>query len=94
MDDIKKSQDKIRSDDMINYDDSTLRYVQKPVGKALYRGRPRKSDEDKGKPNDRIKCNLCGKEFTRSNRSHHNNTQVHLLYKKVNEKMSKLVLID
>jgi len=93
--DIKETKEIISSGKpIIDYDNNSLKYVQKPLGKALYRGRPRKNEEDKGKPTDKIKCSLCGNSFTRSNRSHHNKTQRHLLYDKVNKKMAKLVIDD
>ena len=90
---IKKSQQAIRDDGFIlNYDDDTLKYIQKPIGKALQRGRPRKPEEEKGKPSDRIVCKLCHREFVRSNRSHHDKTERHKLYARVNQKLAKLVL--
>ena len=72
--------------------DDTLKYLQKPVGKALYRGRPKKDIDSKAKPNDRVKCDTCGKDFIRSNRSSHKNTKYHQLYEKVNKKMANLIL--
>lgn len=77
---------------LLNYDDDTLRYVQKPIGRALHRGRPKMAEEDKGTSSDRIKCDLCGKEYVRSNRSHHKKTKQHQLYDKINKKLAKLVL--
>ena len=92
---IKKSQQQIKNEDYIlNYDDETLKYVKKPIGNALYTGRPKMDEEDKGKPNDKVECKLCGKVFTRSNRSKHKRTQRHKLYEKVNTKMAKMVLND
>jgi hypothetical protein len=55
------------------------------------KGRPRIKKEDKAKPNDIIKCVICGKLFTRSNRTKHNRTEVHQIYVKMNEKYRHLM---
>ncbi len=34
------------------------------VNKINNGGRPRKSDNDKAKPTDRLKCTICGGSFT------------------------------
>lgn len=43
-------------------------------------------------PNDKIKCELCGVEYTRCNRSRHEKTRIHKLYKDVNDKFKNLLL--
>lgn len=92
---IKKCQKELLSDKpVLDFEDDTIRYMQKPIGKAIYRGRPKMTEEERGKPSDRITCEICGQEFVRSNRSHHNKNQRHQLYSKVNKKMAKLVLDD
>jgi hypothetical protein len=40
-------------------------------------GRPRKSEEEKAKPNDYIQCKICGEKFRRNNRWAHNQTKLH-----------------
>jgi hypothetical protein len=41
-------------------------------------GRPKLDPSQKTKkPTDRITCDLCGKEYTRANRSTHNKTKIH-----------------
>jgi hypothetical protein len=79
---------------MLNYDNDTLNYSLKPIGKALSRGRgrPPMPEEEKAKPSDRIICELCHKEFIRSNRSSHNKSERHKLYAKVNQKLMKVML--
>ena len=79
---------------LIDYDVDELDYVMKPVGNALYkgRGRPRKDDSDKAYPNDRVKCEVCSKYFTRSGRSSHNRTQYHQLHAKMNKKLRELLI--
>jgi len=92
---IRDSQNNLKSgDDLTLLDITTLKYVRKPLGKAIYRanvGRPRK--EEHAQSTDRIKCNICGKIFTRSARANHNKTKYHQTYASVGEKMRK-VLID
>lgn len=39
------------------------------------------------KPNDKVECDVCGKVFTRSNRTVHNKTKYHQLYLKLNKKV-------
>lgn len=90
---IKKAQRQIINEDyIINYEDDTLKYVLKPIGQALKRGRPPIPEDQRAKPNDRIVCNLCKKEFVRANRSHHNKTERHKLYERINKKFTNLVL--
>lgn len=69
-----------------------LSYVTKPIGKAFFnhKGRPKK--DDKAKWNDRIKCEICGVEFTRSNRTAHNKTKTHKIYSEMNQKLKKILL--
>lgn len=76
------------------YDIDELKYVQKPIGKALYTkkkiGRPKKDNPSQW--SDKIKCDVCGNEFIRSNRSNHNKTKQHQLYLKMNDKIKKLLV--
>jgi hypothetical protein len=77
------------------YDDDELRYVQKPIGKAIYKnaiGRPKKKEEDKAHPNDRLICDVCGNKFIRAHRSKHKKTKVHQAYEKMNKKIQKLLI--
>lgn len=89
---IKRLQSKIKNDKgLIHYDRKEIDYVQKPIGKSIY-----VTEKDKkSKTNwfDIIKCDVCQKEFMRSNRSHHNNTQYHKIYANINGKI-KTLLID
>jgi len=61
-----------------------LNYIQNPVGKALYE----KTNE---KWKDRIKCEICNKTYTRSNKYRHNNTKYHKMYEEMNNKLRKLL---
>lgn len=55
-------------------------------------GRPRKNEEDKAKPTDRLICEVCGGEFTRYNRSAHNKTRVHQAYASMNKKLREFLI--
>jgi hypothetical protein len=70
-------------------------YSQKPIGKAIYKnavGRPQIPDDKKAKPTDRIKCKICGKEYTRSHVTNHRKTQHHQTFAKVNKKLQELLI--
>jgi len=60
--------------------------------KTVLRGRPRKLEQDKAKPRDRIICDICGGSFTRTNRTRHNNTKLHKAYEKMNKTVRKILL--
>jgi hypothetical protein len=80
-------------------DPKDIKNLQKPLGKAIYKnsqkfGRPRKNEEDKARPNDRIICNICGEIFTRNNRNRHKDTKIHKAYENMNNKLYKLLLDD
>lgn len=84
---IKEAQENIKKGTQpVNMDVNTLRYLQKPLGKTLY------VNGNKKQPRDLVKCDVCGKIFTRWNRTKHNKTKHHQLYNNVNEKMRKLIL--
>lgn len=89
---LNNIQDKIKYDKNIcQYSVDEMRYVQRPIGKALYVGRP--ATGSTAFPTDRIKCDICGKEFFRSGRANHKKTKYHLLYEGLNKKLTK-ILID
>lgn len=93
---IKDIQSKIKNDkNILFYDRETLDYVTKPIGKTLYKskvGRPKKSEETKAKPNDRILCPICKEEFVRSNRTNHNKTKIHKKMEQANTNLRKLLM--
>ena len=76
-------------------DENDIKYIQKPIGKAIYKevlGRPKKREEDKAQPSDRLICNICGGKYVRSHRSAHNKTKVHKAYENMNHKLTKILL--
>lgn len=78
---------------IVDYSENQLRYLQKPVGNAAFNTEvePIKSNKKKNWF-DRIKCDVCGKEFTRSARTKHNSTQYHQIYSCLNTKLIKIIV--
>ena len=91
---MNKVQKNIVDKELTQLTNKELKYVQKPLGKALYKGRPKKKEDEKAHWSDRIKCDVCAKEFTRSARNAHNLTKEHLIYSKMNKKLKKLLIDD
>lgn len=57
------------------------------------RGRPRKSEEEKAKPLDKLICEYCGKTFTRAHRTSHLQTKNCRTHQKFN-KFLKLKILE
>lgn len=57
-------------------------------------GRPRKLQNEKAKPNDKITCDICGSVFSRSARSRHNKTRIHQASLKAINHIKKNLLDD
>lgn len=90
---IEKIQKKIKYDkNIVNYEPEEIEYLQKPIGKAIYIGRPKKREEDKAKPTDRIKCEICSKEFYRSGRANHKKTAYHKAHERMNSTLRKVLI--
>jgi hypothetical protein len=94
---IKKSQHNLKKGKSLPlYDTDDLKYVRKPIGKAIYNnailGRPKINEEDKAKPTDRIECKVCGKTFIRSGRTNHNKSEIHKAYLRMDEKLKDFLL--
>ncbi len=93
MEDISKIQEKIKDDKNIaEYSEEELKYLQKPIGKALYRGRPKIDETKKAKATDKIVCEICGKSFFRSGRTKHKRTKFHMLHENMNKKLMKMLV--
>lgn len=83
-----------------NYSDEALKYVQTPIGKAIYKteieekknklGRPKK--EERVKWSDRMICPICSRSVLRSNQSSHKKSQYCVAHKRMNEKIRKMLL--
>jgi len=95
--DVKKIQDEIQKGKQLSkMSVEELKYVQKPIGKAIYdssakkTGRPRL--ENKVHWSDKVICDVCGVETLRSNQSTHKKSEKHLMYMKINKKLQDILL--
>lgn len=57
-------------------------------------GRPRKLENEKAKPNDKVVCDICNATYSRSAQSRHKKSKVHQAYLKANKKISQSVLAE
>lgn len=90
----RKAQKQITSGkSLVLCDNDTIKYTKEPIGKALVkRGRP--PLETKPHWTDRMKCKICGKEYSRSAVTAHSKTNHHKTYAKFNDKIRNLMLED
>ena len=72
--------------------EETLNLIQKPVGAAIYKSVTQIPKKEKGKYNDKIECEICGKIYTRSNFSSHKKTSYHKIYNELNKKLAKILI--
>jgi hypothetical protein len=91
---MKATKEKIKKNkSLTQYNIEELKYVQKPLGKSLYKnkvGRPVK--QEKTKPSDSVICDICGGRFIRSNRFNHKKTKKHKIYEDMNIKLRNLLI--
>jgi hypothetical protein len=97
--DYKKYQEQLSSDtNLLLLDNDSLKYGFKPLGRAIIKGRKRDTDpiiEKKyANPKDIIKCNICGKEYTRANKYRHDRTKIHQLLLKMGNKLRQYLYED
>jgi hypothetical protein len=80
--------------ELIQCDVDEIDYIKKPIGNSIYRTATENKKKGKKKyiSEERIICELCGKEYRRSNKSHHERTSFHMTYKTVNDKFRHLLL--
>ena len=95
IDDIKRRLREGR--EPINSEIDELQYSKKPIGRSIYQcalqeKKNTRSKRGTYKPDDKVICDLCGKQYRRSNRSFHERTKHHLTYKLVNDKFKQLIL--
>lgn len=74
-------------------------FIQKPIGKAYYKHNQENTEGDNVEDNkihwsDKIKCKVCGREYTRSNVSNHKKSQFHRTYENINNKVRKFILAE
>jgi hypothetical protein len=90
---MSEKKEKIKNNKNLNeYTDDELDFLKTRTGKALYNEEPKPKEKKKAHWSDRVKCDICGKVFTRSSRNAHNATVYHRLKKEQLEKIKKLVI--
>lgn len=78
---------------MVDYTEDEIKYCMTPIGGATYKTKyGRKRKEVKCLPSDRVKCEVCGGEYTRSGKYNHDITRVHQTYAKLNKKIAKVLI--
>lgn len=70
-------------------DENEIKYIQNPIGKAIIK---KSLDINKKHYSDKLICDICGGSFTRSHKSAHNKTKLHLAYDNMNKKLMKVLL--
>lgn len=92
---IKEIQELLKKGhEMMKYESDELSYITKPIGRAIYENSLEERKENIVKVNryEKIKCDLCGKTVSKANKSHHNKTQYHQAFEKMNNKLKKILL--
>lgn len=90
---IPEIQEKIKNNKSLAfYEKNELKYVQKPLGKAIYKNNNNTKKNINCDPNDKIECPICKIIFSRSNRSKHNKTKIHQVYEKINIKLRDFII--
>lgn len=78
--------------------DSTLQQLKKPIHKATYKkGIINVEGDDQCSSirfNDKfiVGCDICGKQYTRYNKTKHYKTQHHIFCEKINKKWRSMIL--
>jgi hypothetical protein len=102
MNDIKNIQNRLKEGKAItNYDVNEIKYMMRPIGNAIYE-QSKDIDKDKNKDIDKNKnkkkwddiliCDICNKNYTRSNKSQHNKSVIHIEYSKINKKLRDILI--
>ena len=106
MNNIKEVRNKLKyKKNLTTYNDDELKFLQTVTGKALYlhdntrdggyiEPEPEIVEKRKARWDDRIICDVCNKEFTRSGRTGHNRTLYHRMKKQEHQKLKKLLIDD
>jgi len=90
---IKYAQKEIESGkSMPLMETSTIEYTRKPMGKAMMKKQENEKPKKKYTYDKYITCKVCGKDYTRPNRSAHVKTQHHKTYMKMDKVLRKLLL--
>lgn len=57
-------------------------------------GRPRKNDDEKVDPSEKITCLICGYKYQRRNKTRHQRTKICMMHCKLNNRIKKYILPD
>lgn len=87
---IKKELDKGK--EPIFCTDEALQEVKTPIAKAHYKLAIDRINENHNNLGEYIKCDICGKDYTKYNKSKHNKTNHHIFCTKINKKWRKMIL--
>lgn len=71
-------------------DDAELQYIKKPIGKSHYKNAIEEIKEDL--QDKYIICDICGKKYTKYNKTKHCKTNHHQFCLKLNKKWRKMIL--
>jgi|SRR5580698_4045857 hypothetical protein len=97
---IKNIQENIKNGYALHfYDTEELRYIEKPLGKQIYKHYSENDEEivlegKKKKPHwrDRVECKICKARVRRCNLSRHRKTKFHKIYQNMQEKFRYFIL--
>lgn len=90
---IREIQDRLREGNgLTSFSVEELKYVQKPIGKQIYKNAIEPVIKEKPKWDDKVTCKVCGAVTLRSNQSSHKNSKKHKLYEDINSKLRSVLL--
>jgi hypothetical protein len=84
-------------DDIINDEEKSPDIILQNTGKKGQEGPPKIPKRilyPEKNPSDRLKCEICGTIFSRSNRFNHRQTKKHKIYAEINSKLLKIMRSD
>jgi hypothetical protein len=83
--------DKAKEGLITDFDVDTLKYISKPIGRAIYE-HANVEQLTKYNSSKKVQCRTCGGKYTSSNRASHCRTQKHKLYERVTKNMKEILL--
>jgi hypothetical protein len=90
---IRTIQDNLRKGDPIgNYSTTELKYLEKPLGKNIYKHATEEQQDEYKRYLDKVKCKVCGKITSRCNQSQHKKSQYHMAHERMNKKIREVLL--
>lgn len=99
---LRELRDSLREGrEVCQYDAEEMKYITKPIGRAVYENAYENKDNDIGKEKkekkknnrfERIECELCGRIISKNNKAAHRKTRFHQAYEKMNKKLREFLL--